>query len=80
MSTPTPPPIEIGPRLRFTLYLFATVGGLVLIYLSRKSIVGADELELWTGIASLLTLLAAANVPSATRRRRRRRRPAAGSD
>lgn len=80
MSTPTPPPIEISPRLRFGLYLLCTLGAVVVVYLSRKGIVGADELEAWAGISGIATLLAAANVPRAAVRRRRRRRATTGTD
>ena len=52
----------IPKSVRLTLYVLYAVGGVVLIYLEAKGIVGADELALWAGIGSVFGVTAAGNV------------------
>lgn len=54
------PTINISPKVRFVLYLAAVLGGLFVQYAMDKSWFADAEFRLWSGIATLLMLLAAA--------------------
>lgn len=53
------PEINIPAKVRFVLYLLAVLGGLFVQYAIDKSWFGDAEFRLWSGIATLLMLLAA---------------------
>lgn len=54
------PEINIPAKVRFVLYLLAALGGLFVQYAIDKTWFGDAEFRLWSGVASLLMLLAAA--------------------
>lgn len=55
--------LQAIPRgLRLSLYVLYAVGGVVLIYLKDKGLVGADELGLWAGVGAVFGITAAGNV------------------
>ena len=55
--------LEAIPRpVRLALYLIYAIGGVILIYLSSKQIVGPDEMALWAGLGTVFGLTAAGNI------------------
>lgn len=56
------PTINIPPRIRFALYILAAVALIVVAYAVDKTWAGDAEVQLVTGLAALLNLLAAAKV------------------
>ena len=66
MDTPT---INIPPRLRFTLYLLASVAGLLSIYFADRGFTwwGPAESKLLAGVIALVNVLAAAKTTRTVR-------------
>lgn len=55
--------LEAIPRpVRLALYLIYAIGGVILIYLSSKQIIGPDEMALWAGLGTVFGLTAAGNI------------------
>jgi len=51
--------LNIDPRIRASLYLFATLGTPVIAYLFIKGIIGEAEVGLWAALNSAITAMAA---------------------
>ena len=59
------PPINLGPRVRFWLYIVGSLASLGVVYAVDKSWAGDAETRLVQGIVALLGILAAANTNTA---------------
>lgn len=53
--------INLPQQLRVAIYVFASLGSLVVAYLSVKETIGADEVALWSGVVTLVTGMAGLN-------------------
>jgi len=53
--------INLPTKVRFVIYIITGVGSIVAIYLSNASVIGVNELELWTGLSVFANGLAALN-------------------
>lgn len=53
------PTLNIPPKIRFTLYILAALGSVFVVYAMDKNWAGEAEFKCWTGVAGLLSLLAA---------------------
>lgn len=56
--------INLPPAVRVALYVFTMLGAPVVVYLRARGIIGDLELALWGGEVSVVSVLAAFNVPS----------------
>lgn len=54
------PEINIAPKIRFALYIAASIAGLLVVYAVDKDWAGDAETRLVQGLIALATLLAAA--------------------
>lgn len=54
--------VNLPAKVRLALYIFFGIGSLVVTYLSVKTIIGVDEVSLWTGISAFVFALAGINV------------------
>lgn len=55
------PSINLGPRVRFALYLIGSLASLGVVYAVDKAWAGDAEVRLVQGLVALLGILAAAN-------------------
>jgi hypothetical protein len=56
--------INLPSQLRVAIYVFASLGSLVVTYLVAKKVLGSDEVSLWTGFVAIVTGMAGLNTAS----------------
>ena len=54
--------INVPEKLRGLLYIIVMVGGPIVAYAMDKEWIGAQELALWAGITSIVSLIARFNL------------------
>lgn len=54
--------INLPPKVRLVVYVVFGVGSLVVTYLVNKGQIGADEVQLFTGLSAFAFALAGLNV------------------
>ena len=54
--------INLPSKVRAFLYIFTSIGSLVMTYLAVTGIVGSNEVALWTGFSAFIAALAGLNV------------------
>lgn len=54
--------INVPEKLRGLLYIIVMVGGPIVAYAMDKGWIGAQELALWTGLTSIVALIARFNL------------------
>ena len=53
--------LNLPPKVRYGIYIFVSVGGIVVTYLSSVGVVGQPELTAWSAFSVFVGGLAAVN-------------------
>jgi hypothetical protein len=59
--------VNLPPKVRLAIYVVFGVGSLVVTYLVNKGQIGADEVQLFTGLSAFVFALASVNVSGVTK-------------
>lgn len=53
---------NLPSKVRFALYIFTSVGSLVVTYFAATGVIGSNEVALWTAFSAFVAALAGLNV------------------